>query len=64
LHFISLFGAYQENYFVYRKFLLERCLAFCLHFDPGAIYSKKGDCDAYSQDYAFSKARLKTNITK
>jgi hypothetical protein len=30
MHFISLFGEYQENYFVYRKFLLERCLAFCI----------------------------------
>jgi hypothetical protein len=61
MHFISLFGEYQENYFVYRKFLLERCLAICLHFVRGAIYSKKDDYDAYSQGCAFSKAWLKMN---
>jgi hypothetical protein len=60
MHFISLFDEYQENYFVYRKFLLELCLAFCLHFVRGAIYSKKGDHDAYSQGCAFCKARLKS----
>jgi hypothetical protein len=64
MHFISLFCDYQENYFVCRKFLFERCLAFCLHFVRGAIYSKKGDHDAYSQGCAFSKARLKSKKKK
>jgi hypothetical protein len=56
MHFISLFGEYQGNYFVYRKFLLERWLFVYI-----AIYSKKDDYDAYSQGCAFSKARLKIN---
>jgi hypothetical protein len=60
MHSISLFSECQINYFVYRKFFLEHCLAFCLHFVRGAIYSKKNDYDAYSQGCAFSKARLKT----
>jgi hypothetical protein len=60
MHFISLFGEYQENYFVYRKFLLERRLAFCLHFVRGANYSEKGD----HKGCAFSKARRKTISAK
>jgi hypothetical protein len=54
---ISLFGEYQENYFVYRKFLAELWLFVYI-----AIYSKKDDYDAYSQGCAFSKAWLKTEI--